>query len=236
MNDILLSSRYRPTPEIIFESPSQIVIHGAFKDVEISEKVDGFIFDTPGVSDETSYKQYRGWMLLILRQIEILRSENAVLILLPRDRKGGTFLKSLVTADLAQAFGWEIFRHYFWDKGPDFHRARYPHQSIYVFRKGDMPTRSGSPIRYKDIIRMPDLKDPQEGTLAELPVEIPRLLLSLFDLEVVVDPFAGSGSTAEACDLLRIARCYSIELNQERSHSIKSRIISLSSGAERAED
>ena len=225
MSNFTMSSTTTIKPRTILSRATQTVIYGAFEDVDNTEPVDVFIFDTPGIDDISTVFDYRVWIRKIFQHMESLRALDAAVVLLPRDRKGGAFLKGVATAEIAQEWGWKIFRNYLWEKGPDFHRAKYVFQNVYVFRQGNMPTQIQSPIRYKDIIRLPDLADTREGTVAELPVPLIRLFLSLFDTDIVVmDPFAGSGSVAVACEQLGIKKCYSIELDETRAFEIVERL------------
>lgn len=221
------SQEYRPTP-IVYQEGNHTIIHSAFEDAPVLAQADVALFDTPAVDDNCTLDEYVNWTAEIFCLLDKHLTRNAGLILIPRDRKGHPFLKSVATAFVAQSHGWEIFRQYIWVRGGDFHRAHYPFCPIFALRREGRPTVRTSPIRYKDILRVPNVSGYRESVVGEIPVDVAEQMISLFALppDVVLDPFAGSGSTAEACHRLGL-RSISIELDQTRAREICQRIQSL---------
>jgi len=220
-----------PAPRKLLPRVSeQVVINAAFGGVDLDRRVDIFCFDTPAVPEDSARAGYLSWLGTVFSKIELLRQENCALILLCHDRKGHSFLKSVVTADLAQSWGWLPFRQFVWlRQEADFHRSRYAYLTIQTFRKGNMPARSESDLRYKDIIRLPGVVTP--GLVGELPVPLLKSLIGLFAApgsdKLVIDPFAGTGSTAAACLELNLP-CISVELLPERAQAIVERLRGMS--------
>ena len=214
----------RPTMLLQNNKYGVSVICGAFEDLyfEGDPTIDLFLFDTPGVDDKM--RDYEMWMENIFSHIDELADQNAGLIMCSRERKGGTFFKGIVDTYTALQFGWQPFRMMMWDKMSDFHRGHYVFQSIPILRRGNMPTDANGPLRYRDIIRMKDLSTTQEATVSELPIELVKLLLAVFNKpKLVMDPFGGSGSTIVACLELGIP-CITVELDPDQANLIASRV------------
>ncbi len=199
------------------------VIEGAFSTIQpMTRSVDIFAFDTPSVDEDATVDEYANWLWTQFEVIESWRARDAVLILLPTDRKSHPWSKSATTAFVAQRFEWQLFRHFVWLKqDADFHRAQYAFQDVWVFRKGDRASVSSSPIRYKDVVKLLMPRD-VDSHVGALPSDILELFIALFAREgdVVMDPFAGRGSTMVAAHTLGL-RSISIELHPERANYLR---------------
>lgn len=221
------SAHARPSMQTITIG-RQSIINAAFEDFSLIADqfplIDIFVFDTPAVDNEWTLFQYEEWFQNILSVINRHAAPNAALILIPQNRKGGTWLKSTATASIIQSSEWNVCRHIIWkQKQADFHRAGYPFREIFFFRRGTRPMNNKSSLRYKDII---DIKAPQSsGYGGEIPVEIIKVCISLFYQpgDIVMDPFAGTGSVAAACYELDYTSI-SIELDQETYENIVKRV------------
>lgn len=215
---------YRPSPTVYWVG-NHAIVHSAFEDAPVLKKADLAIFDTPALDSDCSVEEYSTWISGIFSHLDSYITDDAGLILFPRDRKGHPFLKSVVTAAAAQNHRWEIFRQYIWIRGGDYHRARYSFCPIFAFRRGKRSTISTSPVRYKDIIRVPNLPTGNESVVGEIPLEVlePLILLFARETSVVLDPFAGSGSTGKACQRLGF-QSISIELDPGRIEKIRGRL------------
>jgi hypothetical protein len=200
------------------------VIEGAFSHVPnlpISG-IDIFVFDTPSVDSNASVNEYSSWFEGQLFAIEKLRAPDAVLILLPTDRKGHPWSKSAASSVAATLYDWQLFRHFVWLKQEaDFHRAQYAFQDVWTFRKGNRATNDIAPARYKDVVRilMPHDDDSHVGALPSTVIEY-FLALFVREDDVVMDPFAGRGSVMEACHTLGL-RSVSVELDSERAEHLR---------------
>lgn len=108
---------------------------------------------------------------------------------------------------LAEAAGFKFWKPLVWDKcqiGMGYHyRARY--EFVLFFEKGKRKLRN---LGIPDVLEVPKVRD---GYPTEKPVELLRTLIeqSSEPGDIVVDPFAGSGSTGEAALLSgrRFAGC-----------------------------
>lgn len=201
------------------------VIHGAIEDVRLTSEIDIAITDPPAIDETWVCQQYEEWFNdKVMSVVNRACKPDAVFILIPRDRKGGAWLKSIATASVIQRRGWDLFRQFVWlRQEADFSRARYAYGLIFAFRRGNRSTNPSSPLRYRDIIRLRDT--PKEGLVGEFPTEIVRLMLSLFlkPSDVVLDPFAGTGSVAAVCQELGV-RSISVELDPGKVAAIIKRL------------
>lgn len=187
--------------------------------------IDILFFDPPAVDPTWSLNTYKNWFQFeVMTILDAFAKKDAVLILTPRDRKGGVWLKSLATASIIQEDNWNLFRQVMWRRQEaDYNRSRYAFGNIFFFRRGNRPVNDSSPIRYKDIIYIKD--SPKEGMIGELPVELVEVCLSLFmkPNDVVMDPFAGTGAVAVGALKLGL-RSLSVEIDKDNYHYIIKRL------------
>jgi len=184
--------------------------------------VDIFVFDTPSVDADCTLDEYDRWLDEQYEHIEGLRAKDAVLILLPTDRKGHPWSKSVATASSAMSHGWQLFRHFVWLKQEaDFHRSQYAFQDVWTFRKGSRATNGDAEARYKDVVRilMPHDADSHVGALPSIVIEY-FLALWAKAGDLVMDPFAGRGSVMEAAHTLGLGSI-SCELDPERAEHLR---------------
>lgn len=198
-----------------------VVIEGAFRDVTLDllpAKPDIFFFDTPSVDVDCDVSEYAAWLSEQFTVIERLRKRDAILYLVPTDRKGNPWSKSVSTAHVAELFDWQLFRHYIWLKQEaDYHRAQYAFQDVWVYRKGARGASGDADARYKDVIRIVAGRD-GDSHVGTIPVDLVEYFLPLFSRadDIVMDPFAGRGSVMQACHSLGL-RSVSVELWPERA-------------------
>lgn len=198
------SASAKNKPEIQTQQVGQqLIINAAAEDsTEVINKgsVDILIFDPPAIDAEWTVHDYIDWFEdKICPIINHCMKKDAVIVCVPRDRKGGKFSKGISTAASIQKSGWDFFRQLIWERQTaDFNRSKYAFGNVFFFRRGNRPSKKQSPIAYKDIIRV---KDNPEGFVGEIPEEIYRLCLSRFyqDGDVILDLFAGTGSLAAMC-------------------------------------
>lgn len=189
------------------------------------QKVDILFFDPPGVDPKWTQDTYRDWFKFrAMPAIDSFAKKDAVLILVPRDRKGGEWLKSIASVSVVLDWGWKLFRQVMWKRqDADYNRSRYAFGNIFFFRRGNRPVNDDSSIRYKDIVYVKDV--PKEGMGGELPVELVKMCLSLFAKrgDVVMDPFAGTGAIAVGASQLELENI-SVEIDEENYHNIIKRL------------
>lgn len=214
---VLEGFRDRSDPEgIIYqdEPSGQTVFSGKFEsfaDTAKKGQIDGWIFDTPTIDDKMPVEEFFAWTSQLFMTIETLTARDAALILLPTNRRGGTFFKSSLVETVASLFRWNACREIIWDQESDYLRSKYPFRKITVFRRGDKPMRP-SPLRYVDIIRGRPPRDNNEHDYAPIPEEILSNVMKLFDFNLLCNPFAGTGSVAKAA-LMNGTPCISCELD-----------------------
>jgi hypothetical protein len=201
-------------------STGQLVFSGHFENFvdPWNRKINGFIFDTPGVDDSLSLWAFYEWSMKIFQKIDTLAAKDAVLILLPTNRRGGSYFKSSIIETAATISGWKACRELIWDQMGDYNRAKYPFRKITIFRRGQMGMMKSN-LRYVDIIRQRPPAGGKDGEYAPVPSEILYDLLDLFPFTLVCDPFAGTGSLAQASRRQHIA-CISCELDPMAARKI----------------
>ena len=203
------------------ESSGQTVFSGKFEsfaNVAKKGQVDGWIFDTPTIDDKMSPEEFFAWTSQLFMTIENLTARDAALILLPTNRRGGTFFKSSLVETTASLSRWDACREIIWDQESDYLRSKYPFRKITIFRRGNKPMRP-SPLRYVDIIRGRPPKNNNEHDYAPIPEEILSDVMKLFDFNLICSPFAGTGSVAKAA-LMNGVSCISCELDHTAAHSL----------------
>jgi len=210
-----------------YQIGQQTVIHAAAEDCNQAVKprsVDILIFDTPAIDPEWEVEDYLDWLEDdVYPAIKPCMKKDAVVISIPRDRKGGPFSKGIATAAFLQTHGWTFFRQIVWERQEaDFNRSKYAFGNIFFFRRGNRPSNADSPITYKDIIRV---KDNPEGFVGEIPEEIYRLCLSRFyrSGDIIMDPFAGTGSLARMCQKAGY-KSISVEIDKTEVQNILNRL------------
>jgi hypothetical protein len=184
--------------------------------LEAEKTVDIFLFDPPGLDANSTPYEVSSFMKDVASMIDRAGKPDCVVIMPFRDRKGHPFLKSTICMSTMMGLGWQLFRQIIWMTGEaDFHRSRSAYAPIAIFRRGDKPSHSHSPIKYKDVIRQRDTND--SGAVWALPVPLVKELIQLFANfgDVVCDPFAGSGSVMKACNELGL-KSVSVELDKKR--------------------
>lgn len=144
--------------------------------------------------------------------------------------------KPRVVSDAARAVGFGLRDKFIWDKGtsesssawgswrsPSNPREIFQHEEILVFYKDrpDRPDKSGQTISKPDFLdciksvwQVNPVSDPDHP--AAFPADIPRRLIKLYSFpdDVVLDPFAGSGTTCLAAKRLG-RRFIGVELSPE---------------------
>jgi len=216
------TATFTPSKEYeILLTGDHTVVHGCFESIPVVMPVDVFFFDTPSVDSKWSSAEYLEWTRRIFSYLEMHRQHNCTLVLVSTDRKGASWSKSALTVSVAFEFGWALHRELVWQHGhSDFHRAHLPFRICYVLKKGNRQSR---PF-YKDVIRV--AKDSaSEGHLSALPVAFVQFLLKHYvaKTDIVMDPFAGSGSVMRACRSLNI-QSISVEADGELANEIKKKV------------
>jgi hypothetical protein len=185
--------------------------------------------EPPGISDETSRLNCGEFFDTVAQNLEFVMKDNAVVVLLPRDQKGAKYLKSVIAASAFQNWGFEIFRKFTWKwTVADFHRASYCCHDIFVFRRGNMPTRPDSNWRYVDIVRY-SRPESSDGMVQEIPQALVRDAFGLFFDPLghmdttyrVLDPFAGSATVYRALKHFENVETTSIELYRPRFEQLR---------------
>lgn len=177
--------------------------------------------DPPGLDDDASFGEVAAYFTDFFEHLEHKVAAACALFLVPRDRKGHPFQKSVIVAYCAQSFGWQVFRQFTWiNNAQGFHRARYASQPIWALRRGNMPARENTELRYKDVIYARDLHA-SGGMVMAIPDDVVVPCLELFQREgsFALDPFAGSGSVMKAAQHLGMTSL-SVEVDPVRAHEL----------------
>lgn len=186
--------------------------------------VDLLFLDTPGVDPDCSVSEYRQWFSTRLGYLtqDWLRHDCGM-ILVPRDRKGHPWQKSVISAYVANMMGWETFRQFIvMGTEGDFHRARYCYQPVWAMRRGNMPVASAetSPARFKDVLRIKDTAP--DSMVWGFPDRLVDVMLQLFKgVKTVMDPFAGTGAVLKGAQRIGM-RSISCEIDTQRAAEIVS--------------
>lgn len=199
-------------------------IHGHFG----GDTVDVFCFDPPGVPEDAEFSDVEDYLTRVADWCDEHRNpDGCAVIIVPRDRKGHSFQKSVLAAYAFQMRRWEVVRQYTWLTGDtDFHRARYAAQPIWVLRKGNKPMNSEAELRYKDVVRYKD-EFASGGMEMSLPYMLVMDLVALVQPRgtkaLVCDPFAGSG-VLMAVAFARGLRSVSIDIDDTACKAMQERL------------
>jgi len=221
---IRYSQTFRPQPaRWVSQSQQHIVFCAAFEDLEpIAPLADLVFLVPPAVPIDCSQHEYREWIEFQLGNLQQHCAPSCGLILCAQERKGHPYSKAVITAVVAQELGWELFRIFTWQRQEaPYNRSNYAALPVYAMRRGSKPAQRNSPIRFRDIVYVKDMFGAHEELVDPVPPEVPETFLSLFAVpsDTALDPFAGTGSTALACEILGL-KSVSVELNPERARKI----------------
>lgn len=231
---------WKPTWEYdISPNRNHLAVNGDARDVEVLARLlDRFQFgrpnvvfaEFPGVARDQPLEQVEIFLRQWFEGIDKLVRDDAVLILLPRDLKGGDYLKSSVVSYWASKYGWKPFREYIakWTQA-DFYRPSYSYFHVFVFRRGDRGTNRHAEPRYKDIMQYSKGEKLFEIDEAVQPID-PKIAYDFLDLvikpgDLVLDPFAGTGIVAMACEQLRV-RSFSVEIDPVLYFNFQTQLLS----------
>lgn len=198
-----------------------VVLNSAFELADLPQhKIQHAIVDYPAVHDEMGPVELVAWFRASFAALDRALAKDASLILVHRNRKGQRYAKATFANYCAAQGGWRLWRDLCWLKtDADFNRSAPAFTLISAFVRGSMASRDDSPIRYKDILKhKQDKTPPSEWVGVEpMPKSLYTSLLTLFvkQDDIVLDPYAGSGTCAQACVAAQI-RSVSVELNQHQ--------------------
>jgi len=170
-------------------------------------------FDELGLNPKTQLKDYYEFIYELLYHMTNC-SDLITIAITDRKFDGGIIPKHMVIMEhMIEHFKWKLLSHKIWHKSPkrNLYRLNYTH--IMTFYWGEKPKQTHHNLYEYDVYIDKEDKFHKYPYGIALGV-VDKLIKNFQEVEVVYDPFMGSGTTAVAC-VMNGKRYVGSEINKE---------------------